>query len=139
MLCYPLCFIKGIRFGKRRLQFNITKSKNRLNMYDDTLSAYGIAGLVIVIAAGLSLLVAACWKAVPMPVSAPAAWAQFRFGYPVYALIFLAFDMEMIFMYPWAVVFADLGVSAFLDMLVFIALLAAGIAYAWRMDGLAWE
>ena len=42
-------------------------------------------------------------------------------------------------MYPWAVVFADLGISAFLDMLVFIALLAAGIAYAWRMDGLIWE
>ena len=47
--------------------------------------------------------------------------------------------MEMIFMYPWAVVFAELGLIAFLDMLVFIALLAAGIAYAWGMGGLEWE
>ncbi len=60
-------------------------------------------------------------------------------AYAIYALIFLAFDMEMIFMYPWAVVFADIGVSAFLDMLVFIALLSAGIAYAWGMGGLRWE
>jgi NADH-quinone oxidoreductase subunit A len=42
-------------------------------------------------------------------------------------------------MYPWAVVFADIGVSAFLDMLVFIVLLGAGIAYAWGMGGLEWE
>ncbi len=54
-------------------------------------------------------------------------------------MLFLAFDMEMIFMYPWAVVFADFGLTAFLDMLVFIALLAAGITYAWGMGGLEWE
>lgn len=69
----------------------------------------------------------------------PPAWAQVRFGFTVYALIFLAFDMEMIFMYPWAVVFARYGITAFADMLVFIALLAAGIAYAWSMGGLEWE
>ncbi len=66
-------------------------------------------------------------------------WTQFRFGFPIYALIFLAFDMEMIFMYPWAVIFADLGITAFIDMMVFIALLSAGIAYAWGMGGLEWE
>jgi NADH-quinone oxidoreductase subunit A len=42
-------------------------------------------------------------------------------------------------MYPWAVVFAEIGWSAFLDMLVFIVLLSAGIAYAWGMGGLEWE
>ena len=55
------------------------------------------------------------------------------------SVVFLAFDIEMLFMYPWAVVFADIGVSAFLDMLVFIVLLGAGIAYAWGMGGLKWE
>lgn len=111
-------------------------------MYPDdvSVSAYGVAGLVLVIAAGLALLaVAFTGKRVAPGHTLPAAWAQFRFGYPVYALIFLAFDMEMIFMYPWAVVFADIGISAFLDMLVFIALLSAGIAYAWGMGGLEWE
>jgi NADH-quinone oxidoreductase subunit A len=102
-------------------------------------AAYGLVGLLIVIAAGLGLLVIALWRGPTRTFRTPAAWAQFRFGFPLYALIFLAFDMEMIFMYPWAVVFADLGVTAFVDMLVFIALLSAGIAYAWGLRGLEWE
>jgi NADH:ubiquinone oxidoreductase subunit 3 (subunit A) len=102
-------------------------------------AAYGLSGLVAVIAAGLGLLAMGVWRMPARPISQPPAWAQFRFGFPIYTLIFLAFDMEMIFMYPWAVVFADLGVAAFLDMMVFIALLSAGIAYAWGMGGLEWE
>ena len=101
---------------------------------------YGFVGLVLVMALGIALLAAAAFARVPERSAATAgAWAQYRFGYAVYALIFLAFDMEMIFMYPWAVVFADIGVGAFFDMLVFIALLSAGIAYAWGMGGLRWE
>lgn len=107
---------------------------------DPILTAYGMIALVLVMAAGLSLCAAAFFIRVSgLAMRMPPAWAQFRFGYAVYALIFLSFDMEMIFMYPWAVVFADLGISAFLDMLVFIALLSAGIAYAWGMGGLRWE
>jgi len=109
-------------------------------MHSEAVSGYGVAALVILIATGLALLaIALLNRSIPASVPTPATWAQFRFGYPVYALIFLAFDMEMIFMYPWAVVFADIGLSAFFDMLVFIALLSAGIAYAWRMGGLEWE
>ncbi|AWN42538.1 NADH-quinone oxidoreductase subunit A [Methylobacterium durans] len=104
------------------------------------LGDYGFVALVLLMTLGLSLLALAAFARRPKrTVPATGAWAQYRFGYPVYALIFLAFDMEMIFMYPWAVVFADIGVSAFLDMLVFIALLSAGIAYAWGMGGLRWE
>ena len=102
-------------------------------------SDYALVGLVVAIAAGLGLLALAVWCRPIRHLDAPAAWAQFRFGFPIYALIFLAFDMEMIFMYPWAVVFADLGLTAFIDMMVFIALLSAGIAYAWGMGGLEWE
>ena len=101
--------------------------------------SYSVPALLVVIAAGFGLL-ALAWRRKPLRrIEAPAAWAQFRFGFPIYALIFLAFDMEMIFMYPWAVVFADLGLTAFIDMMVFIALLSAGISYAWGMGGLEWE
>lgn len=100
---------------------------------------YSLVALVVVLAVGLGLLAAAVWRVPAKKITVPAAWTQFRFGFTVYALIFLAFDMEMIFMYPWAVVFAHFGITAFLDMLVFIALLAAGIAYAWSMGGLEWE
>jgi NAD(P)H-quinone oxidoreductase subunit 3 len=105
----------------------------------DVEAAYGLAGVLVVIAAGFGLLALAIRRRPVRRIQAPSAWAQFRFGFPIYALIFLAFDMEMIFMYPWAVVFAELGVTAFIDMMVFIALLSAGIAYAWGMEGLEWE
>jgi NAD(P)H-quinone oxidoreductase subunit 3 len=108
-------------------------------MHHSIPSDYDLPAILIVIAAGLGLLALALWRRPPRVMEAPAAWAQYRFGFPIYALIFLAFDMEMIFMYPWAVVFADLGITAFVDMMVFIALLSAGIAYAWGMGGLEWE
>lgn len=104
-----------------------------------TVNSYAVVGLLALVAAGLALLGAALWHPKAKRLQAPAAWAQFRFGYVVYALIFLSFDMEMIYMYPWAVVFAEKGLEAFLDMLVFIAILSAGIAYAWGMGGLEWE
>lgn len=103
------------------------------------LSTYALVGLVVLVVLGAALLVAALWRSEPRPLEAPDAWKSYRFGFVTYALIFLAFDMEMIFMYPWGVVFAEIGLTAFLDMLVFIALLSAGIAYAWGMGGLEWE
>ncbi len=102
-------------------------------------NSYAIAGLIVLLVLGGALLAAALWHPGMKEMKAPEAWSNFRFGYPVYALIFLSFDMEMIFMYPWGVVFAAIGIKAFLDMLVFIALLSAGIAYAWGMGGLKWE
>jgi NADH-quinone oxidoreductase subunit A len=54
------------------------------------------------------------------------------------ALLFLAFDMEMVFMYPWAVVFVEEGMVALVEMLMFIAILLLGILYAWRERALEW-
>lgn len=103
--------------------------------------AYTVVGMVGLLAVGFGLLAAALWHpgGRTRTMSVPDAWKQYRFGYTVYALIFLAFDMEMIFMYPWAVVFASIGLEAFLDMFAFIAILSTGIAYAWAMRGLEWE
>jgi NAD(P)H-quinone oxidoreductase subunit 3 len=104
------------------------------------LSGYSAVGLAVLLMLGLALLSVALFRRGPTTVPAhDPAWAQFRFGFPTYALIFLAFDMEMIFMYPWAVVFAGIGLEAFLDMLVFIAILSAGLLYSWKMGGLEWE
>ena len=57
--------------------------------------------------------------------------------YPV-TLLFLAFDMEMVFMYPWAVVVADVGVKAVVEMFLFLGLLLVGVVYVWREGGLRW-
>ncbi len=101
--------------------------------------SYAVVALVVLAVTGVALLGAALWRGPTVALRGPSAWASYHFGYVVYALIFLSFDMEMIFMYPWAVVFVDKGLDAFLDMLVFIAILSAGIVYAWAMGGLEWE
>lgn len=103
------------------------------------LDQYSVVGLVALLILGASLFAVALFRKPPASIRASGAWRSYRFGFATIALVFLAFDMEMIFMYPWAVVFADIGIVAFLDMLVFIALLSAGVAYAWAMGGIAWE
>jgi NADH-quinone oxidoreductase subunit A len=55
------------------------------------------------------------------------------------AILFLAFDMEMVFMYPWAVVFVREGVVALVEMLMFIVILLIGVVYAWRERSLEWQ
>lgn len=57
--------------------------------------------------------------------------------YPV-TLVFLAFDVEMLFMYPWAVVVAQMGSGAVIEMFVFLGVLLAGVAWAWREGALRW-
>ena len=66
------------------------------------------------------------------------AWSRYHARYYAMALLFLAFDMEMVFMYPWAVVFVQEGVTALVEMLMFIAILLLGILYAWRERALEW-
>ena len=66
-------------------------------------------------------------------------WIQFRIQYYIYALIFVIFDVETIFIYPWAVSFKSLGLFAFVEMILFIAILSVGLAYAWRKKVLQWE
>ncbi|MFQ6614377.1 MAG: NADH-quinone oxidoreductase subunit A [Fidelibacterota bacterium] len=66
------------------------------------------------------------------------AWVQFNIRFYVIALIFLIFDVEMVFMYPWAVVFKELGLFAFVEMAIFLVILLIGLAYVWRKADLDW-
>jgi len=66
------------------------------------------------------------------------AWVQFNIRFYVIALIFLIFDVEVVFLYPWAVVFMKLGLFAFVEMAVFLAILIVGLASVWRTSDLAW-
>ena len=66
------------------------------------------------------------------------AWSRFHARYYVMALLFLAFDMEMVFMYPWAVVFVREGMTSFIEMGMFLAILLLGVLYAWRERALEW-
>ncbi len=63
-------------------------------------------------------------------------WVRYHARYYGYALLFLAFDMEMAYMYPWAVVYRELGLVALLDMGVFLAILFLGLLYGWSQGAL---
>lgn len=64
---------------------------------------------------------------------------QFKVQYYLYALAFVIFDVEVLFLYPWAVAYNQLGVFALVEMLIFLALLIFGLVYAWRKGALEWK
>ena len=66
------------------------------------------------------------------------AWIRFNIRFYVIALIFIIFDVEIIFLLPWAVVFKNLGPFAFIEGLIFIGILVVGLAYVWKKGDLHW-
>ncbi len=65
-------------------------------------------------------------------------WIQFKVQYYLYALIFVLFDVETVFLYPWAVAYNQLGLFALVEMFIFLFILGAGLIYAWRKGALEW-
>jgi NADH-quinone oxidoreductase subunit A len=66
------------------------------------------------------------------------AWIRFNIRFYVFALIFIIFDVEIVFLLPWAVVFKRLGLFAFIEGLIFIGILIVGLAYVWKKGDLEW-
>ena len=66
------------------------------------------------------------------------AWAQFNIRYYLFALIFVLFEVEVIYLFPWAVIFRQLGAVAFVEAVLFIVILGIGLLYAWRKGALEW-
>ena len=67
------------------------------------------------------------------------SWVQFHVGYYVFALLFVVFDIETIFLYPWAVAFRQTATFGFVEAVVFIGILFIGLLYAWRKQALVWR
>ena len=65
-------------------------------------------------------------------------WVQFKVQYYVYALVFVIFDVETVFLYPWAAAYNQLALFALVEMGIFILILLAGLFYAWRKGALEW-
>jgi len=72
------------------------------------------------------------------PDEAQHVWVQFRIQYYIYALIFVVFDIEVVFLYPWAVAYNALGLFALVEMVIFLGILVLALAYAWRKGLLEW-
>lgn len=112
-----------------------------------------LGGVLVLLVAGISGLLVVRWAgdAISHPLTDPErvpflggrtpqthAWGRYHVRYYAMALLFLAFDMEMVYMYPWAVVFVQEGMKALVEMLMFITILVLGILYAWRERALEW-
>jgi NADH-quinone oxidoreductase subunit A len=67
------------------------------------------------------------------------AWVQFRAQYYIYALVFVVFDIEAVFLLPWAVAYNQLSLFALVEAVIFILILVLALAYAWRKGALRWS
>lgn len=67
------------------------------------------------------------------------SWMQFKVGYYLFAILFLMFDVETVFLFPWAAVVQDLGVYGLVSIFFFIIVLILGLAYAWKKGALEWK
>lgn len=66
-------------------------------------------------------------------------WIKFNIRFYVVALVFLLFEVEIVFLFPWAVVFKELGWYSFISMVIFVVILLAGLAYVWAKGDLEWD
>ena len=73
-----------------------------------------------------------------IPTEGP-SWIQFKVGYYMFAILFLIFDVETVFIVPWATVMKELGMVAFIEILIFFIILGLGLLYAWKKGALKWE
>lgn len=71
----------------------------------------------------------------------PVGEPRYRFSVKFYiiAMLFVVFDVEAVFLYPWAVVFDKIGLYAFIEMIIFIAILLVGYVYAWKKEAFNWD
>ena len=67
------------------------------------------------------------------------SWMQFKVGYYLFAILFLMFDVEAVFLFPWAVTVREVGVMGLLNVIFFVVILVLGLAYAWKKGALEWK
>ena len=103
------------------------------------LSLFFVLGLGTAALAGVLIALAMARRETVYRKGEPPSWPRFHVRYYTFALLFIAFDMEMAYMYPWAVVFKSLGWFAFAEIGFFLTILGLGILYAWREGALEWQ
>jgi NADH-quinone oxidoreductase subunit A len=114
--------------------------------YVAILVSFGIAALVVAILLGAGALLR---PRRPTPIKAQAfecgnppsgpAWGRFSVKFYLTAILFIVFDVEVVFLYPWAVTFRSLGMFGFVEMAIFVLVLALGFVYVWCKGALEWD
>jgi len=119
---------------------------NLVNDYLPILLFLAIAGVITVVAVGLSFVMAKqkpdSEKLSPYECGFPAfddARAKFDVRYYLVAILFIIFDLEVAFLFPWAVALGDIGIYGFWSMMLFLGVLTVGFIYEWTKGALEWE
>lgn len=106
------------------------------------LAALAIPLLLMILARVIAPRKGSPAKTEPYECGLPASgdpWSQFRVQYYLYAMAFVIFDVEVLFLYPWAVVFKQAGLAGFGAMGLFLLILVLGLSYAWQKGALEWD
>ncbi|HLC35668.1 MAG TPA: NADH-quinone oxidoreductase subunit A, partial [Anaerolineales bacterium] len=122
----------------------------RQSVMDNAWSVVGIFMIVAIVLPGAALIMARLLgPKKPSPIKQQTyecgvetvgeSWVQFKAQYYVYALAFVVFDVEVVFLYPWARAYGQLPIFATLEGALFILILAVGLLYAWRKGALEWQ
>ena len=124
-----------------------SKKTNPGNMRNELLVLFFLVGAVFV---GLVLIISGIiapksinpQKFEPYECGIPTqgvTWLQFNVGYYLFAILFLVFDVETVLVFPWAVVMKEVGLIAFIEIVIFFFILGLGLLYAWKKHALIWE
>lgn len=136
----------------RVVNFSTSKARKYIRLRVDTMESYTLLTLFLIAAVLVGGAIAFAYYAAPstpgdvksepyecgIPTEGP-TWIQFHVGYYLFAIIYLIFDVETVFIYPWAVVMREVGLTAFVEILIFFIILGLGLLYAWKKKALTWE
>jgi NADH:ubiquinone oxidoreductase subunit 3 (subunit A) len=106
------------------------------------LAALAFSGFAVLISRATTKATTNKQKAEPYECGIPTTgntWIQFNVGYYLFALVFLIFDVELVFLYPWAVVAKKVGWMAFVEIVIFFFILFVGYLYAHKKGALKWQ
>ncbi len=117
------------------------------------LQSYAFIGILAIVAFGFAVAgLVAAWLVSPKKPNAIKndtyecgiqtfgdTWVQFKAQYYLFALIFVVFDVEAVFLFPWAVAYRQLGLYAVVEAILFVLILVGGLLYAWRKGALDWQ
>lgn len=136
----------------RVVNFSTSKARKYIRLRVDPMESYTLLTLFLIAAVLVGGAIAFAYYAAPstpgdvksepyecgIPTEGP-TWIQFHVGYYLFAIIYLIFDVETVFIYPWAVVMREVGLTAFVEILIFFIILGLGLLYAWKKKALTWE
>ena len=137
-----LCTLKPEIYNTLYICTKFDRFMNFTFLVTVVLTALIFVGLVVVIANAIAPRSYNTQKMEPYECGIPTrgkTWMQFHVGYYLFVILFLMFEVETVFLFPWAVITSELGLAGLCGVLFFLFILVLGLAYAWKKGALEWK